>query len=110
MTHRTIRSGMPFPDWTLSVENYGRIWQGEIRLAPLVIMIGLNNSGKSYVTSLLWGLLNPVRSLFPHEPTINASYRRCRALVRTIRDGTKTTVDDEDWRVLADWVGDVARK
>lgn len=40
------------------VENFGKIKQAEVEVAPFVLFVGDNNSGKSYLTSLIWGLQN----------------------------------------------------
>lgn len=42
--------------WTLVVEGLGRIERAEVRLHPFMLFVGENNSGKSYLASLLWGL------------------------------------------------------
>ena len=42
--------------WKLRVENYGKIKSAEIEIAPLTLFVGDNNSGKSYLMSLLWGI------------------------------------------------------
>ena len=44
--------------WTLHVENFARIKEADIEISPLMCFIGDNNSGKSYMMSLLWGLLS----------------------------------------------------
>lgn len=44
--------------WRLSVEDFGKIGSAEIEIAPLTLFVGDNNAGKSYLTSLLWGLHN----------------------------------------------------
>ena len=44
--------------WKLRVENYGKIKSAEIEIAPLTLFVGDNNSGKSYLMSLLWGIEN----------------------------------------------------
>lgn len=43
--------------WTLHVENFARIKEADIEISPLMCFVGDNNSGKSYMMSLLWGLL-----------------------------------------------------
>ena len=43
--------------WTLHVENFARIESADIEIAPMMCFIGDNNSGKSYIMALLWGLL-----------------------------------------------------
>lgn len=42
--------------WKLRVEDYGKIESAEIEVAPLTLFVGDNNSGKSYLLSLLWGI------------------------------------------------------
>lgn len=42
--------------WKLIVENYGKIKSAEIEIAPLTLFVGDNNSGKSYLLALLWGI------------------------------------------------------
>ena len=43
---------------TLIVENFGKIERAEIELAPFTLFVGDNNSGKSYLMNLIWGLSN----------------------------------------------------
>ncbi len=50
--------------WALKVERFGKIKRAEIEIAPLMLFVGENNSGKSYMMSLLWGLLSEARKFF----------------------------------------------
>lgn len=43
--------------WTLHVENFARIDSADIEIAPLLCFVGDNNSGKSYIMNLLWGII-----------------------------------------------------
>lgn len=43
--------------WTVTVEDFGRIERAEIEVRPLMLFVGDNNSGKSYLASLLWGIV-----------------------------------------------------
>ena len=43
--------------WTLYVENFGRIERADIDVSPLTLFVGDNNSGKSYLLALLYGLM-----------------------------------------------------
>lgn len=45
-------------NWKLTVGGYGKIERCEIEVAPLTLFVGDNNSGKSYLMSLLWGIKN----------------------------------------------------
>lgn len=53
-----VESRAVYPAWTVEVENFGRISRGAVTMAPLVLLVGRNNTGKSYMASLLWSLLN----------------------------------------------------
>lgn len=69
--------------WKLIVSDYGKISHAEIEAAPLTLFVGDNNSGKSYLMSLLWGIKN-----FGVE-----------ALIRPY-PGTRTRAG----RILTDWI------
>ena len=44
--------------WKLKVLEYGKIKSAEIEASPLTLFVGDNNSGKSYLMALLWGIQN----------------------------------------------------
>ena len=43
--------------WTLHVEDFGKIEYADVTVAPLTLFVGDNNSGKSYLMTLLYALL-----------------------------------------------------
>lgn len=43
--------------WTLTVEDFGRIERAQVDVRPLMLFVGDNSSGKSYLASLLWGVV-----------------------------------------------------
>lgn len=51
---------------SLYVKNFGKIEEANIEVKPLTLLVGDNNSGKSYLMSLIWGLhtSNSIRMLF----------------------------------------------
>ena len=63
--------------WTLHIERLGRIGHADIALAPLICIVGDNNSGKSYLTSVLWGILSQGMGIFPTKPPESQSYLAC---------------------------------
>ncbi len=44
--------------WNLEVKNFAAIKQANIAIKPLTLFVGDNNSGKSYLASLVWGIDN----------------------------------------------------
>jgi len=45
-------------NWTVHVTDFGRIKKADIEVAPLTLFVGDNNSGKSYMMTLIYGILN----------------------------------------------------
>ena len=44
--------------YNLIVEKYGKIEKAEVKISPLTLFVGDNNSGKSYLLSLIWAILS----------------------------------------------------
>ena len=66
------------PPWKLVVDDLGRIGHAEIEARPLLLFVGGNNTGKTYLASLMWGLL----SLSGGLPIVRGdAFRRCVAWI-----------------------------
>lgn len=67
--------------WTLHVKNFGKVKEADIEISPLMLFVGDNNSGKSYLMSLLWGILTVGRNLFYLNSSLkyqnNQAYKNC---------------------------------
>lgn len=64
-------------EWTLHVENFAKIKTAYVEISPLMCFVGDNNSGKSYLMSLLWGILTLGKDIFPKLPSESKTYKRC---------------------------------
>lgn len=62
--------------WTLHVRNFGPIQSADIDIHPFMMFVGPNNSGKSYLTTLIWGLLTHGAKLFIESPE-RPMYQAC---------------------------------
>ncbi|MFD1886354.1 AAA family ATPase [Paenibacillus wenxiniae] len=49
--------------WDLYVKNFGRIKEATITVSPFMMFVGKNNTGKSYLMMLLWGILTESEQL-----------------------------------------------
>ena len=74
----------------LSIKNFRGIGEGELELAPLTILLGGNNSGKSTILEALFLAPNPFRSV----PYVIGGYKSavgvihmhsCSIIIRQIR-------------------------
>lgn len=86
--------------WSLNINGFGKIQSARVEVAPMVLFVGENNTGKSYLVSLLWGVLALGRGIFPKEPPANDVYRSCAA---RLQPGADVEVDDDYQQLLIDW-------
>lgn len=92
--------------WTLHVEHLGRIREGQVRIAPLMLFTGDNNAGKSYVMALLWGVIALGRDVFPDAPPESAAYQQCEQWLRE-QLGSNVEVDPAHAQRLVAWFSEV---
>lgn len=52
------------PNFTVRVKDLGRLAEAEVELRPMTLFVGENNSGKSYLATLLWALHDPPYSMW----------------------------------------------
>ena len=93
-------------EWTLHVERIGKIAKADIRIAPLIFFIGDNNSGKSYIMTILWGLLFLGKNLFPARPSDSRAYKRCEDWLREHVD-KESMLDDAVVALYLDWFNEL---
>lgn len=80
--------------WTLHVEDFGSIRSADIEVAPMMLFVGENNTGKSYLASLLWGILEIWDRLFDRiSVTTNKKYKRCEELMIEYFNAAKSDVN-----------------
>lgn len=68
----------------LKLENFRGIKKGEIKLAPLTILLGPNNSGKTTILEALFPAPNPFRKV-PYFPLITP-LKVIHSLHKTLED------------------------
>lgn len=93
--------------WTLHVENFGKIESADIEVSPMMLFVGDNNSGKSYLMSLLWELVafdwNFTRDLELE------SYQKCEQWFKNNLHDGDNVIDDEIQTLLVNWFNDQLR-
>lgn len=72
--------------WTLHIKNFEKINEAEITISPLMCFMGDNNSEKSYLMSLLWGVLILGKNIFPKIPSETKAYKRCENWLRETKN------------------------
>ena len=95
--------------WTLHVENFERIELADIEIAPLMCFIGDNNSGKSYVMSLLWGIMAKGYILFHRlleHPYKTDNFKNCTEwLSKNI--GKTVEITDDVEKMHIEWFNEL---
>ena len=94
--------------WVLHVENIGRIGSADVRIAPLLLFVGDNNSGKSYLMSILWGLLSQGKDLFSTKSAFAGKYLICE---KWLQDhlGQRIVIDDTVAKIYIDWFNELLK-
>ncbi len=85
------------------VEDFGKIKHAELEMKPMMMFVGDNNSGKSYLMSLLWGLLSDTSEILTHltdEVRNSKLYEECERYVRELIGG-----GEEIRSFSQEWVG-----
>lgn len=100
--------------WTLHVENFARIGEADIEISPLMCFIGDNNSGKSYMMSLLWGILANGYMIYydlqnPDGHFATETYNRCNDWFSSNIGKTATITDDVE-KMYIDWFNELLGK
>lgn len=95
--------------WTLHVENFERIESADIEIAPLMCFIGDNNSGKSYIMSLLWGIMAKGYILFHRlleHPYKTDNFKNCTEwLSKNI--GKTVVITDDVEKMHIEWFNEL---
>ena len=91
--------------YTLKIDNFGKIERGELCIGDFTVFAGPNNTGKSFVSKLLYSVFNALNADLTHErlARLALSFRR---EVRQLRHGPPAI--DQELRLLADRVTKIA--
>lgn len=92
--------------WTLHVEEFAKIQCADVNLSPLMCFVGDNNSGKSYLMSLLWGILTLGKELFPKKPSESKVYKRCELWLKE-KKGQEITFSSDDINLYISWFNEL---
>lgn len=102
--------------WTLHVTDFGKIGSADVEVAPMTLFVGDNNSGKSYMMTLIYGLLN-ARFFFDQYnfPVESENYRACcnivADMVRLVGNQTvEVTLNYGQWLPFEELVNDILCK
>ena len=95
--------------WTLNIHDFGKIKEAHVEIAPFVLFVGENNSGKSYLVSLLWGLLAQGRFLFPKEVPSSDAYVKCSSLIFENLHNENFELELDNFSLIVDWFNTVLK-
>lgn len=93
-------------EWVLHVENFAKIESADVRISPLMCFVGDNNSGKSYLMSLLWGILTLGKEIFPKVPSDSKAYKRCENWLKEHSD-QNTEIEKDAIEIYLQWFNEL---
>lgn len=80
--------------WTLNVRGFGKLEEAQLRLAPLMLLVGENNTGKSYLMTLLWGMFARGHTVFPKQTPQSKEYKACLQLLLAQPNSVSKELED----------------
>lgn len=87
--------------WIVHIKDFGKIEKADIEVAPLTLFVGDNNSGKSYLMTLIYGLLNLRFWADGFQfRTDSEVYRNCRDILdemMRVDDDSVFVLDQRKW-------------
>ncbi len=92
---RKTEHGQQPPDIHIVVENFGPIEKAEIDLRPLTVFVGESNTGKTYLSTLIYALQRTFEG-FARIPSPHSSI----LLLKQSRLSSQTELDDETLETL----------
>lgn len=92
--------------WTLHIERMAKIESADVKISPLMCFVGDNNTGKSYIMSLLWGILTLGKNIFPKTVSDTKSYKICESWLRE-NIGRNSEFNDEIINCYIAWFNDL---
>ena len=92
--------------WTLHVEQLAKIKEADVAVAPLLCFVGNNNSGKSYLMSVLWGIMMFGKDIFPTKPSDSKAYKQCENWLKE-HWHTKSTIDNDTAQLYCIWFNEL---
>ena len=92
--------------WTLHVENFAKIKSADVTIAPLMCFVGDNNSGKSYLMSILWGILTLGKDIFPKKHSEAKAYKQCESWLKEHLN-TETALTDDAIDLYITWFNEL---
>lgn len=79
--------------WSVHVKQFGKIEEATVEVAPMTLFIGENNSGKSYMMTLIYGLLSTRFFLGGYNfDTESENFQRCWDILERMIDGEQNHV------------------
>lgn len=94
--------------WVLHVENFAKIKSADIKISPLMCFVGDNNSGKSYLMSLLWGILTLGKDMFPKKARESRRYKRCENWLSDNLN-KNISITEETAQLYIDWFNEMLK-
>ncbi|MCT4584473.1 MAG: AAA family ATPase [Peptostreptococcaceae bacterium] len=94
--------------WKLKVENFGKIKSACIEPSPLMIFLGDNNSGKSYLMSLIWGLMKNYTHIFLKEDNYKLeSYKNLEEVIDNVLETDSEDNIDNFFRLYEKFLNEI---
>ena len=87
--------------YELRVENFGKLAEAEVRIGDFTVLAGPNNTGKSFVSKLLYSIFSALDADLPREHLLRLVNSVTRSLTRDVIYSIDEQVTEERLRRMA---------
>ena len=91
-------------DYELKVENFGKLAEAEIRIGDFTVLAGPNNTGKSFVSKLLYSIFSALDADLPRERVS----RLVQSFTRDVVNSVDAPPNTDHFRPMAEGMKQVA--
>lgn len=96
--------------WVLTIEDFGKIEKAQIEVSPFMIFVGENNSGKSYIMYLLWGILALGRELFDYKKGASLYFKKCEEWLIANIGNNDIVIDEPVQQMFIMWFNELLKQ
>lgn len=96
--------------WTLNIEEFGKIESAKIDVTPLMLFVGENNTGKSYIMTLLWGILTAYNKIFDYRNSTAEAFKKCSEWLKSRINQDDIVIDEEAQILFVNWFNELLKR
>lgn len=89
--------------YVINVQNVDNLDNVQIEISPFTVFTGDNNSGKSVILNIIYGVLRLLRQIIQNGDKDSDEYRRCKDFIRELKENKEVCIDHNVGKIFCDF-------